>query len=98
MLNQEQYNGKWTEIKGGFRNLWGRITDDELEQFKGNLTEALGLVEQRYGETKEEIKKKYDSLIASFDNDTDKNITPDESSFERKPIIDDFDSDRNARH
>jgi uncharacterized protein YjbJ (UPF0337 family) len=106
MLNQEQFEGKWFEIKGGFRNLWGKITDDELEQFKGNLEEALGLVEERYEETKEEIKMKFERLMSSFDNDTDKNITPDEASYQRKPLdrntygtsLRDFDSDHNARH
>lgn len=98
MMNEEQFSGKWKEIKGGFRNLWGRITDDELEQSKGNFTEILGLVEQRYGETKEEIKKKFDQMMKSFDNDSDKNISPDESSFERRPDVDEFDRDRNVRH
>lgn len=86
MLNQEQFNGKWKEIKGGIRNLWGRITDDELETLKGNLTEVTGLVEERYGETKEEIKMKFDKLMESFDNDTDKNISPDVASYERNPL------------
>jgi uncharacterized protein YjbJ (UPF0337 family) len=98
MLNEEQFKGRWKEIKGGIRNLWGKITDDELEQTKGDLTEITGLVEQRYGETKEEIKEKYEQLMDSFDNKTDKGELPDESSFQRKPPTYDFDLDRNARH
>lgn len=86
MLNQEQFNGKWNEIKGGIRNLWGRITDDELEQIKGDITEVTGLVEQKYGESKEEIRHKLTSLMDSFDNDTDKNISPDVASYERSPL------------
>jgi uncharacterized protein YjbJ (UPF0337 family) len=86
MLNQEQFNGKWNEIKGGIRNLWGKISDDELEQIKGNITEVSGLVEEKYGETKAEIKQKLDALMDSFDNDSDKNINPDVSSYERSPL------------
>ena len=86
MLNQEQFQGKWKEIKGGIRNLWGRLTDDEIEQYKGNITEVTGLVEERYGETKKEIREKLDHLMESFDNDSDKNITPNESSFARSPL------------
>lgn len=86
MLNQEQFEGKWKEIKGGIRNLWGKLTDDELERVKGNITEVSGLVERRYGETKEEIKAKLDRLMDSFDNDTDKNISPDVSSYQRSPL------------
>ncbi len=86
MLNQEQFQSKWWEIKGGIRNLWGKLTDDELEQVKGNITEVSGLVEEKYGETKEEIKMKLDQLLESFDNDSDKNISPDESSYQRSPL------------
>lgn len=86
MLNEEQFRGKWNEIKGGIRNLWGRISEDELEQFKGNITKVTGLVEERYDETKDEIKSKLERLLNSFDNDTDKNISIDRTSFERSPI------------
>lgn len=84
MLNQEQFRGKWKEIKGGVRNLWGKITEDELEKTKGNLGAIAGMVESKYGETKESIKEKIDRLMASFDNETDK-INLSETSFERKP-------------
>jgi uncharacterized protein YjbJ (UPF0337 family) len=85
MLNEEQFQGKWSEIKGAIRNVWGKITDDELEQVKGNLIEVSGLVEDKYGETKEEIRGKLSNLMKSFDNDTDKNISPDISSYQRSP-------------
>lgn len=86
MLNQDQFEGKWNEIKGGIRNLWGKLTDDELEGVKGNITEVSGLVQRKYGDTKEEIKEKLKQLMDSFDNDTDKNISPDVSSYERSPL------------
>lgn len=86
MLNEEQFHGKWNEIKGGIKNLWGRLTDDELEQVKGNITEVSGIVEEKYGETKEEIKMKLDRLMDSFDNETDKDISPDVASYQRSPL------------
>jgi uncharacterized protein YjbJ (UPF0337 family) len=87
MLNEDQIKGKWKEFKGGVRNLWGEITDDELESSKGNVQSILGLIHQKYGETKEGVKEKMDSLLASFDNDTDKtNFSTD--SYDRKPFHD----------
>jgi uncharacterized protein YjbJ (UPF0337 family) len=86
MLNQEQFEGKWDEIKGGIRNLWGKLTDDEVESVKGNVQEVTGLVERKYGDTKEEIKAKLDQLMDSFDNDTDKKISPDVASYQRSPL------------
>ncbi len=86
MLNEKEFHGKWNEIKGGIKNLWGRLTDDELEQVKGNITEVSGIVEEKYGETKEEIKTKLDRLMDSFDNETDKDISPDVASYQRSPV------------
>ncbi|MBA2403859.1 MAG: CsbD family protein [Bdellovibrionales bacterium] len=87
MLNQEQIKGKWIEIKGGVRNLWGKVTDDELEATKGNIQSVSGIVEKKYGETKESITKKLDDLMKSFDNETDKSlkINDGESSYQRNP-------------
>lgn len=87
MLNEEQIKGKWGEIKGGVRNLWGEITDDELEKTKGNIQAVAGIVQQKYGESKESIKKKMDSLMDSFDNETDKSLklNDGEASYQRNP-------------
>jgi uncharacterized protein YjbJ (UPF0337 family) len=87
MLNQEQIKGKWDEIKGGVKNLWGKVTDDDLEKIKGNIQSVSGIVEEKYGESKESIAKKLDNLMDSFDNDTDKSLklNDGESSYERNP-------------
>lgn len=91
MLTNEQFTMKWKEIKSGVRTLWGNVTDEELEATKGNLAQISGIVQQKYGETKEMIQEKMDSLMASFDNETDKeNFST--TSFDRKPI-DDTDTD-----
>ena len=58
MLNEQQFKSKWIEIKGGLRNLWGRLTDEELELTKGSLTSIAQLVEKQSGETKDEIRMK----------------------------------------
>lgn len=90
MLTEQQLNNKWGEIKGALRNLWGRLTDDELESVKGNIYEVTGIVEAKYGESKYEIKEKLDQLMDSFDNDTDKGIDPDVSSYQRSPIVESY--------
>jgi len=88
MLNQEQFKGKWTEIKGGIRNLWGDITDEELEKTKGNIHAVAGIVRKKNGESQESIQEKLDRLMDSFDNKTDKSLKLNDgiSSFERKPV------------
>ena len=87
MLNQEQINGKWNEIKGGVRNLWRDIPEEELDQAKGDIQSVSGIVQQHYSETKESIKKKLDTLMDTFDNETDKSLklNDGEASYQRNP-------------
>lgn len=85
MLTEQQFNAKWSEIKNGLRNLWGNLSEQEIEEAKGNVYEVIGNVERKYSETRDEIKKKIDRLMDSFDNDTDKRITPDVDSYQRAP-------------
>jgi uncharacterized protein YjbJ (UPF0337 family) len=86
MLSQIQFEAKWKEIKDGLRSLWGKLTEDELESIKGNIMEVFELVEKKHGETKKEIQMKLRKLMESFDNDTDKQIDPDVSSYKRSPL------------
>jgi uncharacterized protein YjbJ (UPF0337 family) len=87
MLNQEQINGKWSEIKGGVRNLWRDISEEELDQVKGNIQSVSGIVQQHYSESKESIKKKLENLMDTFDNETDKSLklNDGEASYQRSP-------------
>lgn len=85
MLSESQHEAKWNEIKSGVRNLWGRLSEEEVEAAKGNLTELSTKIEDRYNESKETIKEKFEALMDSFDNDTDKNISPDRTSYHRRP-------------
>lgn len=66
-MNQDVLNGKWNEIKGEIRKMWGDVTGDELEKSKGNLTSIAGLIQQRYGHKKEEISAKLDGIVSRFD-------------------------------
>ena len=89
MLNKEQFQGKWTEIKSGLKNLWGEITDDEIESVKDNLQSIDLIVEKKHGERKESILKKLEALMESFENETDKSLkfNDGESSYRRSPVI-----------
>lgn len=65
-MNQNTISGKWKELKGEIRNQWGKLTDDEIESTKGNLTAVTGLIQQRYGEAKESTSEKLNSLFARY--------------------------------
>lgn len=71
MMNDHKLMGKWKEIKGEIITQWGKMTDDEVEQTTGNLISITGLIQQKYGEKKEEIQEKLSSIVAKFSDETE---------------------------
>ncbi len=85
MLDEKQFKFKWKEIRGGVRNIWGNLTDEELDQTDGDLLSIAQLIQSKNNESKKSIKGKLEALMKSFENPTDKGIIGAESSFERGP-------------
>ncbi len=65
-MNQDIIQGKWTEIKGEIRKAWGNVTGDELEKTKGNLDSISGIIQQRYGQRKEDVSDKLNTIVGRF--------------------------------
>lgn len=59
-MNWDIVKGNWKEWKGKAQQKWGQLTDDELQQADGQREELVGLVQQRYGKTKDEAEKEVD--------------------------------------
>lgn len=54
-----QDEGTWERIKGKIRETWGDLTDDEMDQARGNFEQFTGRVKEKTGESAEEIKRKF---------------------------------------
>lgn len=52
-MNQDIFAGKWKEMKGQVKEWWGELTDDDLDRVEGKADQLVGLLQQRYGYTKE---------------------------------------------
>lgn len=57
MANQATMTGNWNELKGRIRSKWGQMTDDVLEQCKGNMDSLVGTIQRTTGEAKEKIQE-----------------------------------------
>jgi uncharacterized protein YjbJ (UPF0337 family) len=56
----DQIAGSWKQVKGEVRKQWGKLTDDDLEQIRGQRDILVGKIQQRYGIAKEEINRQID--------------------------------------
>jgi len=62
-MNQDQTEGKWEQIKGRAKKAWGELTDDDFKKAEGSVDKLYGLIQEKFGDTKEAIKEKLDKLL-----------------------------------
>ncbi len=62
-MNQDIFEGKWKEMKGQVKEWWGKLTDDDLEQINGKSDQLVGVLQQRYGYTKEEAEAEFNKHL-----------------------------------
>jgi uncharacterized protein YjbJ (UPF0337 family) len=56
----DQIAGSWKQVRGEARKQWGKLTDDDLEQARGQREILAGKVQERYGIAKEEANRQID--------------------------------------
>jgi uncharacterized protein YjbJ (UPF0337 family) len=61
-MNQDQVSGTWDQIKGKAKRIWGELTDDDFKKAEGSVDMLYGTIQQRFGDTKEQIKAKLEGL------------------------------------
>jgi uncharacterized protein YjbJ (UPF0337 family) len=64
-MNEDILQGKWHELKGGIKEKWGKLTEDDLALVNGKSEKLLGVLQTRYGYTQDKAKEEYDRFINS---------------------------------
>jgi uncharacterized protein YjbJ (UPF0337 family) len=62
-MNDDIFKGKWKQLRGQIQQKWGDLTNDDLDRMQGTQTEFEGLLQERYGYTKERAKQEVDNLL-----------------------------------
>lgn len=65
VINEDTVKGKWKEVKGGIQKMWGKLTDDELDQAQGDLKSLSGIIQRRYGESKDAVDTKLNDYFTT---------------------------------
>lgn len=65
-MNRDILAGKWKQIKGAAQSKWGEITDDEFDEIEGDATKLAGLIQERYGRTKEQAEREIEEWQESI--------------------------------
>ena len=56
------FKGTWNEMTGKLKQKYADLTDDDLLFAEGKEEEMLGRLQQRTGQTKEDLRKQIEEL------------------------------------
>jgi uncharacterized protein YjbJ (UPF0337 family) len=62
-MNRDVFEGKWKEMRGQAKVWWGKLTDDDLEQTGGKAEQMIGLIQQKYGYSREKAEQEFDQRL-----------------------------------
>jgi uncharacterized protein YjbJ (UPF0337 family) len=68
-MNWDQVEGNWKNLKGGIREKWAKLTDDDMELMAGKKDRIVGKLQERYGFAKDQAEAELDQYIASMDSE-----------------------------
>ena len=57
-MNKDILKGKLEQVKGEVQKEWGKLTDNDLDLMGGDVKILLGKLQENYGLTLEEAKKR----------------------------------------
>lgn len=63
MLNVNIFKGKWKELKGDVKSKWGKLTDDDMTEIEGNQEKLIGILQKKYGYSKDRAEEEYRSFM-----------------------------------
>ena len=72
-MNKDVFEGKWKEMRGQAKVWWGKLTDDDLEQTGGKAEQLIGLLQQKYGYSREKAEQEFEQRLREAKADYRKN-------------------------
>jgi uncharacterized protein YjbJ (UPF0337 family) len=57
-MNRDQVQGSWLQLRGQAKRIWGALTDDDLKHAEGSADKLVGIIQQRFGDAKDTIRRK----------------------------------------
>jgi uncharacterized protein YjbJ (UPF0337 family) len=66
-MNKDIVEGKWKQVRGEAKAWWGKLTDDDLDRAAGKFDILTGMLQEKYGYTREHAAEEIDKRVAAYD-------------------------------
>jgi len=68
-MNRDILEGKWKQLRGQVRQQWGELTDNDLDQVSGRFDRLAGLIQEKYGYSRDEAENMLDNFLNTLPGD-----------------------------
>lgn len=65
-MSGEEYRRRWPELKARAKQLWSRLSDDDLDRIDGQRENLIVALEERYGRTRQELEPEVRDFEQNF--------------------------------
>ena len=66
-MNKDILEGKWKQMRGNAKTWWGKLTDDDLDRAAGNYDVLAGLLQEKYGYTRQHADEEIDKHMKEYE-------------------------------
>jgi uncharacterized protein YjbJ (UPF0337 family) len=67
-MDMDVLKGKWKQLRGEVKQQWGKLTDDDLDRAEGSRDKIVGVIQERYGYTKDRAEREVDDFLDEHAN------------------------------
>lgn len=65
-MNEDILKGQWKQVRGKIKEWWGVLTDDDLDRIDGQRDQLIGMLQEKYGFTKDQATRELDDHLAQL--------------------------------
>jgi len=66
-MNKDILEGKWNQVRGEAKAWWGKLTDNDLDRAAGKFDVLVGLLQEKYGYTRQQAAEEVDKRVTDFE-------------------------------
>jgi len=75
-MNKDIVEGKWKQVRGEAKSWWGKLTDDDLDRAAGKFDVLAGLLQEKYGYTRERAADEIDKRVTEYETNLKNKTQP----------------------
>ena len=75
-MNKDVFEGKWKEMRGQVKEWWGKLTDDDLERAAGKFDVLAGILQEKYGYTRQHAADEIEKRVTEFESSLEGKTEP----------------------